>query len=61
MSQEEAELYLLEAMKKLEEATEKVIKTSGYTSEAKKLRLLTELIKEQIKHENSMHTAGTIR
>lgn len=51
-----AEYQLVDAMRRLEQAAEKLIQTRGYTNEAKKIRLLTELIKEQIKNENSMHS-----
>jgi hypothetical protein len=61
MKAQEIESHLLEAVKRLEAATEKVVNTSGYTNDARKMRLLTELIKEQIRNENSMSAAGKIR
>lgn len=61
MMNSETEEQLVEAMKKLEAAAEKVVETSGYTHDAKKMRLLVELIKEQIKNENTMSSARTVR
>ncbi|MCB0349610.1 MAG: hypothetical protein KDD38_00405 [Bdellovibrionales bacterium] len=61
MNSAQAEWQLVEAMKRLETAADKVVQTNGYTGEAKKMRLLTELIKEQIRNENSMRTARPIR
>ncbi len=61
MNTSHAEWQLVEAMKRLEAAADKVVQTSGYTAEAKKLRLLTELIKEQIRNENSMRSTRSIR
>jgi hypothetical protein len=61
MNTSEAESNLVAAMKRLEQATDKIIKTSGYGDDAKKMRLLTELIKEQIRNENIMSAAGKAR
>ncbi len=57
----ETEQKLLEAMQKLDKAAEKVVSTSGYTDEAKKMRLLVEVIKEQIKSENTLSAARQVR
>lgn len=61
MNKNEIESQLLEAMKRLEVAADRVIKTNGYTREVKKIRLLAEMIKEQIRHENSMSSARAVR
>ncbi|MEQ1665047.1 MAG: hypothetical protein ABL927_06680 [Bdellovibrionales bacterium] len=55
------EAQLKESLTRLERTTEHIIKTNGYTAEAKKLRLLMELVKEQIKNENSVPATRTIR
>jgi hypothetical protein len=55
------EAQLKESLTRLERTTEHIIKTNGYTTEAKKLRLLMELVKEQIKNENSMPATSAIR
>lgn len=61
MSQEKLELFLVTALKKLEETTEKIIKTRGYANETKKMRTLQELIKEQLRDENSHHPNRQVR
>lgn len=55
------EIQLVKALKKLEVATDHVMKTRGYSGDAKKMKLLMELIKEQIRNENSLSTTGAIR
>jgi hypothetical protein len=61
MMQQETESMLVEAMKRLETAADNVVKTSGYTNDAKKYRLLIELIKEQIRNENTLSAARPLR
>jgi hypothetical protein len=61
MNKQESVSQLLEAMKRLEVATEKIVRTNGYTSDVKKMRLLAELIKEQIHNENTMRSVSTVR
>lgn len=60
MSQD-LENYLKNALKKLEEATEYIVKTQGYDNNAEKLKLLCELIREQVTNENSHHSTRTTR
>lgn len=55
------ESQLVLALKKLEKATDQVMKTRGYAGDAKKMKLLVELIKEQIRNENSMSSTGAVR
>jgi len=54
---EELESYLAVALKRLEMAYKEVLKTQGYNEQTEKLKLLTELIKEQGAHENPRHPA----
>ena len=54
MTRDELEHQLLDTVKKLNEAADRVAQTSGYTRETKKIRLLIELIKEQLRNENSL-------
>lgn len=61
MNSQIAENQLIRAMQKLEEAAEHILKTDGYTRDTKKMRLLLELIKEQIHHENSLSATRKIR
>lgn len=44
-------------LKKLEVSGQKIIQTRGYTNEVAKLKLLEELLKEQLHNENSGSTA----
>lgn len=55
------EEYLLKALARLEAASESVKRTQGYSRETAKIRLLTELVREQVPHENSRHTTRQTR
>lgn len=55
------EEYLLGALSRLEMATVAIKKTQGYTKETAKLRILTELVREQVPNENSRHTTRQTR
>lgn len=61
MNQDQMESHLREVVNKLDEAVQKVIKTNGYADDAKKIKLLAELIKEQIRHENTLPAARPLR
>ncbi len=61
MNKEELEIYLKESLKKLESAADKITKTQGYVGETKKLRLLIEMVKEQLGNENTVPTISTVR
>lgn len=61
MRTNEIENHLEKTLQKLEEMTTKVVNTSGYTAESRKLRLLAELIKEQLKNENTRSATRTVR
>ena len=41
------------ALKKLDETAQKIVDTNGYTEETEQIRVLQELIKEQLSHENT--------
>ncbi|MBX2996398.1 MAG: hypothetical protein KF681_16370 [Bdellovibrionaceae bacterium] len=41
------------ALKRLEKATEEVMKTQGLNEDTEILKLLTEIVREQVPHENS--------
>ncbi|MBK9324021.1 MAG: hypothetical protein IPM97_13930 [Bdellovibrionaceae bacterium] len=49
----ELENYLTVALKRLEKAYKEVLKTQGYTAEAERIKILTEIVKEQGNHENT--------
>ena len=52
MSQD-TENYLSLALKKLELAYDQILKTTGYTQESEKIKILAEFIKEQKENEDS--------
>ena len=52
---------LEEELKKLNKSAQKLISTRGYTKEAEKIRLLEELIREQLIDENTRHTTRQTR
>ncbi|MNY76288.1 hypothetical protein D3C86_2158290 [compost metagenome] len=51
--QKELDNYLAAALKRLEKAYNEISKAQTYNTEAENVKLLTELVKEQIKNENS--------
>ena len=56
MGQKELEQRLAGALKQLEISASNVVKTRGYTAEVEKIKVLEEMIREQIKNENSNYT-----
>lgn len=54
--QKELDNYLSVALKRLEKAYNEILKTQGYNQEAERVQLLKELVKEQVKNENSSNT-----
>ncbi|MCB0384383.1 MAG: hypothetical protein KDD43_03250 [Bdellovibrionales bacterium] len=56
-----AEGELREALKKLEESGRKIVETRGYTKEVEKIRMLEELIREQLKNESSDYSTRPVR
>jgi hypothetical protein len=61
MRPNEIENHLEKTLQKLEEMTTKLISTAGYNDESRKMRLLAELIKEQLKNENTRSATRTVR
>ena len=51
--QKELDTYLIEALKKLDKAYSEISKTQPFNKEAEKMKLLCELIKEQVKNEDT--------
>lgn len=47
------ETYLSAALQRLEKAAETLIKSGGFTRDAHAVKVLTELLKEQVQDENS--------
>jgi glycyl-tRNA synthetase beta subunit len=57
----DTEKKLRQALERLETTTEKIIKTRGYNQDARSLKLLQELIREQLINVNFRHPTRTIR
>lgn len=53
----ESQALLKSILLRLEKVTEEVAKTQGYNAETEKLKLLLEMTREQVKHEDSDHSA----
>lgn len=51
--QKELDNYLSVALTRLQKAYSEILKTQGYSADAEKVKLLEELVKEQVKNENS--------
>ena len=49
------------ALERLNISARKIIETRGYTKEVEKLKLLEELIREQLSGENTRHSTRTVR
>lgn len=49
------------ALSRLEESAKRIVETRGYTRDVAKLKLLAELIREQIQGENTHSTARQAR
>lgn len=57
----ETEVHLRRVLERLEQATEKLMTTRGYTKDTARVRLLQELIKEQINHADSGSSTRPVR
>ena len=55
------ESQLQGALQRLELSAKKIVETRGYGKDASRLRLLVELIKEQLKNENSRTPTRPVR
>jgi hypothetical protein len=61
MTKEELINRLEKALSRLEQAEKDLIATQGYSNEVAKIRMLQEIMKEQIPNENTVHTASPVR
>ena len=52
---------LEEALAKLDQSAKKIIETRGYTKQLEKIRMLEEMIKEQLLNEDSRSSARSPR
>ncbi len=53
---EHLESHLTAALKRLEKAAEELMRSRGVTHETEALKVLTELVKEQVQDENPRHS-----
>lgn len=60
MSEEKAN-KLLASLARLETSSRKIVSTRGYSKDAKGLKLLEEMIKEQLQNANPRSSTRTIR
>lgn len=61
MKNNEYKEKLLDVAKKLEREAELIARSRGFIDAVRKKRLLSELIKEQIRHEDSLSSARSLR
>lgn len=61
MKEVDLEEQLKGALQRLETSTKKIVETRGYGKDAARLRMLVEMIKEQLKNEDSRHPARPVR
>lgn len=59
--QSEYKHHFSSVMKKLEKSFSEIMQTQGYNKEAEKLKILAELIKEQLQNENTDHSTRKTR
>ena len=57
----ETEIHLRKVLHRLEQSSKKIVESRGYTKDAAQIRILEELIKEQLVHENISTSARPIR
>lgn len=55
------ESHLIMALERIETSIEKIMSTRGYCKDAARLRMLKELIKEQVTHEDTSGSTRTVR
>ena len=56
-----SKLQLSKKLEQLDALSNKIVETRGYTREVEKIRMLAEIIKEQLTNEDSRHTTGATR
>lgn len=58
---DEMQGYLTVSLRKLEKALEKTIQSQGYGDECEHMKMLQELIKEQMPNENTSYSVSSSR
>jgi hypothetical protein len=61
MTEAKAEEKLKKSLNELEKAAEKIVSTRGYTKEVENIRMLNELIREQLTNENISYSTRKTR
>lgn len=61
MKDPKVESRLSRAIQRLENSAQKIIETRGYSEEPAKLKMLSELLKEQLRNEDSRYSTRQIR
>jgi hypothetical protein len=57
----ETQIHLRRVLERLRQSSEKILSTRGYTRDCARVKLLEELIKEQVNNENSDSSARPVR
>ena len=57
----ETQAHLVRVLERLQESSQKMLETRGYTRDCARIKLLEELIKEQVTNENPSATTRAIR
>ena len=57
----ESEDNLKQTLARLEESVQKILNTRGYNKDAKSLKVLAEMIREQLTHANTRSATRSIR
>lgn len=52
---------LSKAIEKLESSAQKIIDTRGYSDESRRLKMLSEILKEQLRNEDSRYSTRPVR
>lgn len=53
--------HLKKSLEDLDKAAQKIVNTRGYTKEVENIKMLSELIREQLIHENISYTTRKVR
>ena len=61
MKDEDKKKFLNSKLRELEESVQKIVNSRSYSRDVAKVRLLEEMIKEQLQDENSRYAASTPR
>ncbi len=57
----ESQIHLVRVLERLQDSSRKILETRGYTRDCARIKLLEELIKEQVQNENSSTPTRQVR